>query len=386
MDFSVDPETQEKAAATRQFCEKHIDPYVASWDSGETIATSVFEQMAALGLMSLRIPSENGGESASFVECGSLVYEIGRADVGLALMVVNGVFFGEIMGLMTEPTRSRWAPRVAAGAPFAITLTEPDAGSDAASIRTTAVRDGDHYIVNGEKGSVSYAGLAEFGLIFARTGGPGAKGISILATPWDAPGIDKRIYSSVGERVTKRGQVFYTDLRIEAENLVGTENAGFREAMQFFDYNRAFLTLACIGAAERSLEEVSEHVRTRQAFGGPLARFQGVSFPIAEHLTRLEAAKLLAFKVLYLKDAGLPHSKEAAMIKWFGIKEAYEAIHDCLLLAGWPAYSAELPHDRRMRDVMGLELGDGTSQIMKMVVAREVLGRESLPYGRVAPS
>jgi cyclohexanecarboxyl-CoA dehydrogenase len=334
---------------------------VANWDSGETIATSVFEQMAALGLMSLRIPSENGGESASFVECGSLVYEIGRADVGLALMVVNGVFFGEIMGLMTEPTRSRWAPRVAAGAPFAITLTEPDAGSDAASIRTTAVRDGDHYVVNGEKGSVSYAGLAEFGLIFARTGGPGAKGISILATPWDAPGIDKRIYPSVGERVTKRGQVFY-------------------------DYNRAFLTLACIGAAERSLEEVSEHVRTRQAFGGPLARFQGVSFPIAEHLTRLEAAKLLAFKVLYLKDAGLPHSKEAAMIKWFGIKEAYEALHDCLLLAGWPAYSAELPHDRRMRDVMGLELGDGTSQIMKMVVAREVLGRESLPYGRVAPS
>jgi cyclohexanecarboxyl-CoA dehydrogenase len=386
MDFSVDQETQEKAHATRQFCEKHIDPHTAAWDRGETISTSIFTQMADLGLMSLRIPSENGGDSASFVECGSIVYEVGRSDVGLALMVVNGVFFGEVMGLMTEPVRARWAPRVAAGAPFAITLTEPEAGSDAASIRTTAVRDGGDYVVNGEKGSVSYAGLAEFGLIFARTGGPGAKGISLLATPWDAPGIDKRIYDSVGERVTKRGQVFYTDLRIPSENLVGSENGGFREAMQFFDYNRAFLTLACIGAAERSLEEVSAHVRSRQAFGGPLARFQGVSFPIAEHLTRLEAAKLLAFKVLSFKDAGLPHSKEAAMVKWFGIKEAYEAIHDCLLLAGWPAYSAELDHDRRMRDVMGLELGDGTSQIMKMVVAREVLGRESLPYARLAPS
>jgi cyclohexanecarboxyl-CoA dehydrogenase len=382
VDFTIDQETQEKARLTRQFCEKNIDPFAAGWDQGETISTSVFEQMAELGLMSLRIPSENGGDSASFVECGSLVYEVGRSDVGLALMVVNGVFFGEIMPLMTEAVRDRWAPRVAAGAPFAITLTEPEAGSDAANIKTTARRDGDEYVINGEKGSVSYAGLAEFGLIFARTGGPGARGVSMIATPWDAPGIEKRPYASVGERVTKRGQVVYTDLHVPADGLVGAENEGFRQAMQFFDYNRAFLTLACIGAAERSLEEVSEHVRTRQAFGGPLARFQGVSFPIAEHLTKLEAAKLLAYKVLSLKDAGLPHSKEAAMVKWFGIREAYEAIHDCLLLAGWPAYSAELEHDRRMRDVMGLELGDGTSQIMKMVVAREVLGRESLPYSR----
>ena len=385
MDFLIDPETEEKARVTRRFCEKHLDPYTSSWDRGERIDTAIFAKMAELGLMSMRIPSENGGESASFVECGSLVYEVGRADIGVALMVVNGVFFGEIMSLMSETARNRWAPRVASGAPFAITLTESEAGSDAASIRSTAVRNGNEYVVNGEKASVSYAGLAEFGLIFVRTGGPGARGVSLLATPWDAPGIEVLPYDSVGERVTKRGKVIYTDLCVPAENLIGSENGGFREAMRFFDYNRAFLTLACIGAAERSLQEISDYVRTRQAFGGPLARFQGVSFPIAEHLTRLEAAKLLAFKVLFLKDNDLPHSKEAAMAKWFGIKEAYEAIHTCLLLAGWPAYSAELDHDRRMRDVMGLELGDGTSQIMKMVVAREVLGRESLPYDRVLP-
>lgn len=382
MDFTLDDDAIELAQMTRKFCEERIVPRAAAWDQGEVIKPEVFQELAALGLTSLRIPSENGGSSASFVQCGTVAYEMGRADVGLAIMVVNGVFFGEIMHLLSPAVRVRWAPRVAGGAPFAITISEPEAGSDAGALRTTARRDGDEFIINGEKGSVSYSTLAEFGLIFARTGGPGAKGVSLFATPWDADGIEARPYRSTGQRVTRRGQVTYTDLRVPAENLVGRENEGFREAMQFFDYNRAFLALVCIGAAEKSLEEVSEYVRNRQAFGGSLSRFQGVNFPIAEHLTKLEAAKLLAYKVLALKDAGRPHSKEAAMVKWYGCEVAAQALHDCVLLAGWPAYGTELPHDQRLRDVIGFELGDGTAQIMKMIVAREAIGRESLPYGR----
>lgn len=384
MDFSLDPDAVELAKMTRKFCDDRIVARSATWDAGETIDGSVFKEMADLGLMSLRIPSENGGSQASFVQAGTVAYEMGRADVGLAIMIVNGVFFGEIMHLMSPQVRDRYAPRVAAGMPFAINITEPEAGSDAGALRTTARRDGDEWVITGEKGSVSYAGLAEFGLIFARTGGPGAKGVSLFATPWHAEGIEIELYQSTGQRVTKRGQAYFNDLRVPAENLIGRENEGFREAMQFFDYNRSFLALVCLGAAEKSLEEVSEHVRARQAFGGSLSRFQGVNFPIAEHLTKVEAAKLLAYKVLALKDAGLPHSKEAAMVKWFGCEVAYEALHSCLLLAGWPAYSSELPHDRRLRDVMGFELGDGTAQIMKMIVAREAIGRESLPYGRLA--
>jgi cyclohexanecarboxyl-CoA dehydrogenase len=150
--------------------------------------------------------------------------------------------------------------------------------------------------------------------------------------------------------------------------------------MRFFDYNRAFLALACLGAAERSLEEIGEYTRTRTTFGKPLAQYQGVNFKIAEHLTRIESIKLLSYKALWLRDNGERHAKEAGMVKWAGIQEAFQAIHSCLLLSGWPGYSADLPYDRRMRDVMGLELGDGAPEIMKMVVAREVLGRESLPY------
>jgi len=380
MEFSIEPSIQEMAAVTRKFVHDRIDPVSQSWDSGETIDRAIFAEMGELGLLSLRLPKEFGGWDMPFVDCGTIVNEMGRADIGLALMVVNAVMFGELTPLMTDTVKSTWTPRIATGSPFAFTLTEPDAGSDAGSIRTTAFRDGDEYVINGEKGSVTYCGLADLAIIFARTGADGPKGISAFITSWDSPAIEKRIYDSTGERVTKRGQVVYTDLRVPANSLVGAEGGAFVEAMKFFDYNRAFLALACLGAAERSLQEVMEYAKTRKTFGQPLAKYQGVTFQIAEHMTKIEAAKLLAYKVLWMRDHGLRHSKEAAMVKWYGIHAAYEALHACFILSGWPAYSTEVPHERRMRDVMGLELGDGAPEIMKMVVARELLGRESLAY------
>lgn len=386
MDFTFDSSTLELAAAARKFYEKRITPQSPKWDQGNPIDKSVYREMGELGLLSMRMPADYGGLGASFVTCGRLAYEVGRADVGVALMFVNAVFWGELAHLMHPSIRETWTPRVASGAPFVIALTEPGAGSDAGNIRTSAKRQGDHYVINGEKATVTHAGTGEIALIFARTGGPGPKGISAIMVPWDAPGIEKHIYRSAGERVTQRGQAFFTDVKVPAINLLGAEGGGFREAMQFFDYNRAFLALVCIGAAEKSLEELVEFVKMRHTFGSPLSKNQGVTFPIAEHLTRLEAAKLLAYKVLSLKDSGEPHSKEAAMIKAFGIREAFQALHTCVTMSGWPGYSSDLPHDQRMRDVMGLEIGDGTQEIMKMVVAREVFGRESLPYRRMPES
>ena len=380
MDFALDSETVEFADATRRFCEERITPRAPAWDKGAEFDGSIYREMAAMGLLSLRLPGEYGGLGAPFVKCGAIAYEIGRADVGISLTYVNSLMFGQLAPLMHESVRARWTPRVAQGAPFAFTLTEPHAGSDAGAIRTRAVRDGDHYVINGEKTTVTHAGTAEFAIVFARTGGSGPSGISAFVVPWDSPGIEKRYYDSVGERVTKRGQVVYTDLRVPAINMIGREGGGFREAMRFFDWNRAILALACIGAAEKSLDELVEYVKMREAFGNSLAKYQGVTFQVADHMTWLEAAKLLAYKVLWLCDNGLPHSKEAAMIKSHGIRRAFEALHTCILLTGWPAYGSELPHERRLRDVMGMELGDGSAEVMKMVVAREIFGRMSLPH------
>lgn len=380
MDFSLDAETLEFAAATRRFCEAKIIPNAAEWDRGTLIDKAVYAEMGELGLLTLRMPEEFGGLNASYSQCGAIVYEVGRADVGISLMVVNAILYGQLTPLMHPTLKAKWTPRITSGSPFAFTLTEPNAGSDAGAIRTTAVRQGDYYVINGEKATVTHAGTADVAIVFARTGGPGPSGISAFMVPWDSPGIEVRIYESAGERVTKRGQVFYTDLKVPAINILGREGGGFREAMRFFDYNRALLALSCIGAAEKSLEEIVTHVNNRQAFGHTLAQFQGVTFQVAEHMTRLEAAKLLAYKVLWMADNGIPHAKEAGMIKYYGIRKAFDALHTCVLLSGWPGYSTELPHERRMRDVMGLELGDGSAEVMKMVVAREVFGRHSLPH------
>ena len=384
MNFNFDPSTLEFAAAARTFCEERITPMSPKWDQGLPIDKSLYREMGDLGLLTLRMPKEFGGLGASFVTCGRMAYEVGRADVGVELMVVNAVFWGELSVLMQPAIRDTWTPRIIDGAPFTITLTEPGAGSDAGNIRTTARREGDEYVINGEKATVTHAGTGEIALVFARTGGPGPKGISSIMVPWDDPRIDKRIYRSAGERVTQRGQVFFNDVRVPVTNILGSEGGGFKDAMQFFDYNRAFLTLACIGAAEKSLEEMIEWIKIRETFGNPLSRYQGVTFQNAEHLIRLEAAKLLAYKVLAMKDGGEPHSKEAAMVKAWGIREAFQALHTCVTLSGWPGYSSELPHEQRMRDVMGLEIGDGTQEIMKMIVAREVFGRDSLPYRKSA--
>ena len=169
-------------------------------------------------------------------------------------------------------------------------------------------------------------------------------------------------------------------MRVPAAQRVGEENAGFQMVMATFDYSRAVIGLMCLGAAAAALERTCEHVKQRKAFGRPLATFEGVSFPIAEHLTFVEAASLLCYKTLWLRDQDLPHTKEAAMAKWWAPKVAVDALHDCLLLHGHYGYTDEYPIEQQLRDVIGLEIGDGTAQVSKIVISREVFGREFKPY------
>jgi cyclohexanecarboxyl-CoA dehydrogenase len=196
----------------------------------------------------------------------------------------------------------------------------------------------------------------------------------------DAPGVSRIALRDMGERAIQRGSLFLDDVHVPREFLIGDEGRGFYLIMQAFDYSRVIIALMCIGAAEQSLDETIDYVKHRQAFGRPLAKFEGVSFPVAEHATMLEAARWLCYRTLWLRDQGLPHSKEAAMVKWWGPKVAVDAIHECILLHGHYGYTQDLPLEQRLRDVIGLEIGDGTAQVSKIVIARELFGREFLPY------
>jgi cyclohexanecarboxyl-CoA dehydrogenase len=219
-------------------------------------------------------------------------------------------------------------------------------------------------------------------LLFARTGTQEekARGVSTFVVPLEDANISRAAYDDLGHGAVGRGSVFFDDVRIPGECLIGEEGGGFRQVMHAFDFSRAMIGLQVLGCARASLEEAWQYSTEREAFGKPIAAFQGVTQPLAECETMFEAARLLCYKTLWLRDHDLPHTTEAAMCKWWAPRVAFDIIHRCLLTHGHMGYTKDLPHEQRLRDVLGLQIGDGTDQIQKMIIAREKVGRISLPY------
>ena len=200
--------------------------------------------------------------------------------------------------------------------------------------------------------------------------------------PLDLPGIQRTRFDDVGSAIVGRGSVFFDDVRIPADHRLGEEGKGFTQVMQGFDFSRVLIALQCLGAAQASIDEAWAYTKQRQAFGAPIAQYQGVTFPLVEFETLIAACRQLCYHALALRDAGLPHTAEAAMVKWMAPKTAFDAIHQCLLTFGHYGWSKDSPHQQRLRDVMGLEIGDGTAQVMKLIVARERVGRVAVQYAK----
>jgi cyclohexanecarboxyl-CoA dehydrogenase len=238
-------------------------------------------------------------------------------------------------------------------------------------------------VLNGEKTSVTMLGESEAIIALARTERAGAPlGISAFVVPLDAPGVERSNMSDTGWQALGRGILALTDVRVPAEARLGPEGAALRTVLAGFDFTRPLLVLTAVGCAQACLDETARYATERRAFGAPLARFEGVSFPLAEHATRLEAARLLCYAALAGRGAGRPHTAHAAMAKWFGSQAATAAIHECLLLHGNYGYTKELPFEQRLRDALAIEIADGTAQIQKLIIARELFGAEFVPYSR----
>lgn len=382
MDFTFTEDQLLLQRTLRQYARDKLMPNYPRWDRGEKISREEIKEVAKLGIFGLRVPEKFGGQMADYVTCGLMTEELSRGDFNYSLYIQLGLIASELLAGYAQPeVQAEWLPRHAAGdAVIAFGLTEPSAGSDAANITTRATKVGDDYLISGEKASITFAGYADACIVFARTSEQGARGISAFLVPLDAPGVTRQVYKTPGERLTQRGSLFFDSVRIPARNRVGDESGGFVQAMIAFDFNRALIALACIGAAQQSLEETIEYTKGRHVFGKPLAKFEGVAFQVAEYLTMLEAARLVSYKCLWLKDQGLRHTKEAAMAKWMGPKVSAEAIHACIILHGHYGYSMDSPLEQRWRDVVGLEIGDGVPEIMKGIIAREAFGREYTSY------
>jgi cyclohexanecarboxyl-CoA dehydrogenase len=383
MDLAFSPEQDELVRTLRQFARRELAPRSAHWDKSGEFPWEAWRRMGELGLLGLRMPAAYGGQEADFTTFGIAMEEIGRGDFSCTYGLQLAGLAGEILGRSgTEEIKTRWLPPTARGETVvALALTEPGAGSDAANLACRAEREGDGYVITGEKSGISLGMAAQAAIVFARTDpAERARGVTAFVVPLDLLGVSRSPLRDMGTRAIGRAVLAFDHVRLPVSHRLGEEGTGFYQVMQGFDYNRIGIALACLGVAQQSLEETMVYVKERRAFGHALARFQGVSFPIAEAATHVEACRWLCYRALWLADQGRPHTKESAMAKWWGPRLAVETIHQCLLLHGHYGYTDELPFEQRMRDVIGLEIGDGAAEVMKMVVARELLGRESLPY------
>jgi cyclohexanecarboxyl-CoA dehydrogenase len=368
----------------RRYAREKLRPDYQKREAAGTIDRALMKEMGSLGLIGVDLPEEYGGLGQSSVTSGLIMEAIAYGDFNVAYVQLLCSLMGAIIHRAANPGLARhWNTRMVAGeAIVALGLTEPRGGSDAANLMLKARRVGNEYIVSGEKTSISFADQAEAIVLFARTGKPedGARGISAFLVPLDQPGVSRTHFNDVGSKIVGRGSVFFDDVRVPAENLLGQEGKGFTEVMQGFDFSRILIALQCLAAAQASIDETWEYMKERNAMGAPLVQYQGVSFPIVEFETLVAACRQLCYHGLALRDAGQPHTAESAMVKWMGPKTAFDAIHQCILTSGHYGWSMDLPHQQRLRDVMGLEIGDGTAQIMKLIVARERAGRIAVQY------
>lgn len=366
----------------RKFATEKLAPgYQARADAG-TIDPALIREMGTLGLIAPELPEAFGGMGATHLVAGTIIEEIARADFTFAYVPLLASLNGQILAKFAKAEIARdWLGRLTAGEiVLSIGLTEPKGGSDAASLGLRMERVGDHYVLNGEKTSISANQISAGTVLFARTGRPEdkARGISALLVPMDLPGITTSKFTNMGQNAIGHGSIWFDDVKVPAEYLLGEEGQGFVQVMQGFDFSRALIGLQCLGTARQSLDETWAYVAERRAFGKPLAAFQGVSHQLAEFDTKVEAARLLSLNALWLKDHGHPHTAEAAMVKWWPPLLAYEAIHACLILHGHAGYADGLPFQQRLRDVLGLQIGDGTAHIMKNIIARERAGKAAV--------
>ena len=380
MDFDLPPEMELFAETLRSYALSKLGPTMSRWKT-EPFPAEMIAELGDLGVLGLKIPAEYGGSDGSHVALGVAAEELSRGDFNVSYFVQLSAIAAKLLSNADESIKQHWLPAIASGeATVAFALTEPDVGSDAANISCTARLDGNEWVISGEKSSITFGGFAQGCVVFCRTGGSGARGISMIFVPLDLPGVSRSLYSSTGGHLSQRGSLFFDEVRVPQNHQIGAEGTGFVGAMEAFDFNRAIIALASIGAASQSLDETIAYTKQRMTFGKPLATREAVAFQIAEHLAYLHATRLLSYEVLARADAGLPHTAEAAMCKWLGSKQSVEAIHASMLLHGWSGYGTDLPLAQRLNDVIGLEVGDGTPEIMKAIIARETFGREFDSY------
>ncbi|WP_316832254.1 acyl-CoA dehydrogenase family protein [Pedobacter aquatilis] len=366
-------------AMVREFAERHIRPKVMEWDEAQIFPVEVFKQLGELGVMGVLVPEEYGGSGLGYQEYVDVIVEVARVcgSIGLSLAAHNSLCTGHIMAFANEEQKQRWLPKLATAEWIgAWGLTEANTGSDALRMLTTAVEDGDDYIINGSKNWITHGKSGDIAVVMVRTGESGSsKGISAIVVERGTPGFSAgKKENKLGMRASETTEMIFDNCRVPKANLLGNVGEGFKQAMKVLDGGRISIAALGLGIAKGAFDAAVSYAKQRQQFGQPIASFQAIAFKLADMATEIEAAELLIRQAADFKNRHLPMTKESAMAKYFSSEVAVKVSTDAVQIFGGYGYTKDFPVEKFYRDSKLCTIGEGTSEIQKIVIAREVLG------------
>lgn len=378
MDFELSEEQQLLRSTVRDFAEKELGPHSREWDEAQQFPREVFAALAELGLMGVCWPAEYGGAELSTLDWALVMEELARVDAGVALSLAahHSLASGHIFLSGTEEQKKRFLVPLAKGEKVGCWgLTEPGSGSDAGGMRTTAVRDGDHWVLSGSKSFITNGSVADTAVLMAVTDrGKGSRGISAFILDRDTPGFRSgKKEDKLGVRSSDTSELILEDCRLPADRLLGAEGMGFIDTLKILDRGRIGIAAFSVGIARASLEASIRYARERNQFGHPIADFQGIQFKIAEMATQLEAGRLLTWQAAARSDAGKAHTTESSMAKLFAGEAAVQIALEAIQIHGGYGYLKDYPVERHLRDAKLGTIGEGTSEVQRMVIARQLL-------------
>ncbi len=366
------------AQSTRDFAAKHILPHVRQWDEAQTFPLETFRQLGDLGLMGVLVPEIYGGAGLNYAAYVTAIIELSKVDgsVGLSMAAHNSLCTNHILQFGDETQKHQYLPKLAAGQWIgAWGLTEPNTGSDAGNMRTTAVADGDYWVLNGSKNFITHGKSGDVAVVIARTGPPNTpNNATTFAIERGTPGFSAgKKEDKLGMRASETTELIFQDCRVHKSQMLGNVGEGFKQALTILDGGRISIAALSIGIAQGAYEAALNYAKERQQFGRPISEFQGIQFKLADMATEIEAARLLTFHAADLKDRKLPVTKISAMAKYMASETAVRVANEAVQIFGGYGYTKDFPVEKFYRDAKLCTIGEGTSEIQKIVIAREIL-------------
>lgn len=378
MAYIISEDARELLKDVREFCKNEVREQAREYDITGEWPREIYEKAIEMQLHMMDVPEEYGGLGLDHIDQAAIMEEIAKADAGVAVTLNgNGLALKPVLIAGNEEQKQRCCDIVINGGFGAFALTEPDAGCDAGAGKTTAVREGDTYVLNGRKNFITNASVADFFVVTAMTAkGNGTRGMSAFLVYKDTPGLSIGHHENkMGVRCSTTSDVLLEDVRIPVENRLGEEGTGFITAMKTLDLARTWCAVIAVGLAQRCIDEAAEYARQRVQFGRPIGSLQAIQFKIADMEIRTEASRQLVAHAIRLADLGLPFSKESAAAKCFAGDSVMQTATDAVQVLGGYGYSREYPVEKLLRDAKIFQIFEGTNEIQRMVVGRSVLGR-----------